>query len=109
MAKAISVDSATALGKFGFFARSTTMQYDPAELASSTLLACISGIIASALYITSDDNDVRLFYKKHNNIMFSVYMLCTFIIWFSFLLNIRYAVLGFISMCLVRLSKKIII
>ena len=78
------------------------------ELRSAVLLAGVSGAVATGLHVASHDNDVRHFYLQKSRVMYAVYMLCVFVIWFSFALNARFAVVQLAKLCIstVRGSGK---
>lgn len=89
----------TAVGSFNFSPHITSGTHDPKDLASSMLLACVSGVVLAALHFASNDHDVRQFYARRDKRTYALYMACIFVVWFSFALNARYAAIGFARIC----------
>jgi hypothetical protein len=101
------LDTSSAFFGFGHFfprAQTSAASHEPVELTSSILLACISGIIATALHFSANDHDVKRFYARTHVCLYAAYVFCTFVVWFSFVLNARYAVLQFAKLCMTRLQ-----
>jgi hypothetical protein len=60
------------------------------EMMASVWLAAASGAIIAAVTITTNDHDVRQYYAINNKRLYYVYVTCSFLLWLSFALNMRY-------------------
>ena len=82
----------------------STLKNDTKDLASSTLLACISGIVAAVIHFSSNDREIKQYYALNCKPAYSLYVACIFIIWMSFVVNARHVVVNFFTLCLTRIG-----
>jgi hypothetical protein len=63
---------------------------DRSEYIAAAIMTALSGGIVGTFYLISNDHDVRQFYAVHHRRIYYVYVVCFFVLWLSFVLNLRY-------------------